>query len=404
MTRREWLTLAGFGAPVVLAGRGVAGEGTASADVMQRITSVIREYEAQGFHRTATTVDNASGDWLSAQVRRMGVPAMLESFPVDRVDPVACTLTVAERRIEGLPLFDGAFTSATAIQGRLGAEVGLFETAVNAAGRGALGDARRANRHHAIVAVTKGRTAGLCPSNADSFLKPFGPPVLQVSSEDELWLTERASQSAVVQLVAHVSRVASAANNVIVEVVGTEASLPPLVVMTPRSGWYACSSERGGGIACWLEIIRSLAASPTKHPVLFVASSGHELGHSGIDAFIARRSGIVQDSVAWVHLGANIGAATDRTHLLQASDDELDAAVTRALNAVGLEVTIRAPRGNVPAGEAEAVHRGGGRYVSIIGGNALFHHVDDIGAEATDPATIARFGAALIALVRSLAD
>ena len=155
--------------------------------------------------------------------------------------------------------------------------------------------------------------------------------MLQVSSEEENWLAERARQSAVVQLVVQVNRVATAANNVIVELVGTEPTLPPLVVMTPRSGWYACSSERGGGIVCWLELIRSLAASPTKRSVLFVASSGHELGHLGIDAFIANRNGIVQNSVAWLHLGANIGAATDTTNLLQASDDALDAAATEAL-------------------------------------------------------------------------
>ncbi len=403
MTRRDWLTLAGLGGPMVLAGHRVAGEATANAEA-ERITNVIREYEAQGFHRTATAVDNASGDWLAEQVRRSGIPATLEPFPVDRVDPMTCTLTVADRRIEGLPLFDGDFTGASAVQGRLGADVGLLDTAVNAAGKGALGDARRANRYRAIVAVTKGRTAGLCPSNADSFLSPFGPPVLQVSSEEENWLAERARQSAVVQLVVQVNRVATAANNVIVELVGTEPTLPPLVVMTPRSGWYACSSERGGGIVCWLELIRSLAASPTKRSVLFVASSGHELGHLGIDAFIAKRNGIVQNSVAWLHLGANIGAATDTTNLLQASDDALDAAATEALQTVGLAVAMRAPRGNVPAGEAEAVHRGGGRYVSIIGGNALFHHVDDVGAGATDPPTIARFGAALIALARSLAN
>ncbi len=154
--------------------------------------------------------------------------------------------------------------------------------------------------------------------------------------------------------------------------------------MTPRSGWYACSSERGGGIACWLEVMRALAATPARRSVLFVASSGHELGHLGIDAYIARRSGIVGNTIAWVHLGANIGAATDKTTLLQSADDEIDAAATGALKSVGVDVTIRAPRGSVPAGEAEAVHRGAGRYVSFIGGNALFHHVDDVGATATD--------------------
>ncbi len=402
MTRRNWLTLAGLGA---LAGaRGVVGNEVATPDAVQRIANVIREYEAQGFHRTGTNVDHASGDWLSEEVGRAGVRATLEPFALDRVDPVSCTLTIEDRRIEGLPLFDGAFTSAAGIDGTLGVDIALTETAVNAAARGALGDARRASRYRAIVAITKGRTPGLCPSNADAFLNPFGPPVLQVSSEEGTWLVEQARLGAAARLVAHVDRVAATANNATAEILGTQPALPPLVVMTPRSGWYTCSSERGGGIACWLEVMRALAATPARRSVLFVASSGHELGHLGIDAYIARRSGIVGNTIGWVHLGANIGAATDKTTLLQSADDEIDAAATGALKSVGVDVTIRAPRGSVPAGEAEAVHRGAGRYVSFIGGNALFHHVDDVGATATDAATIAKFAAALTALTRALAS
>ena len=402
MTRRDWLTLAGLGA---LAGaRGVVGNEVATPDAVQRIANVIREYEAQGFHRTGTRVDNASGDWLAEEVGRAGVRATLEPFALNRVDPVTCTLTIGDRRVEGLPLFDGAFTSAAGIDGKLGTDIAVTETAVNAAARGALGDLRRSGRYRAIVAVTKGRTPGLCPSNADAFLNPFGPPVLQVSSEEGEWLAEQARSGASARLVACVDRVAATANNVTAEVVGTRPALAPLVVMTPRSGWYACSSERGGGIACWLEVMRALAATPAQRSVLLVASSGHELGHLGIDAYIARRSGIVGDAIAWVHLGANIGAATDKTTLLQAADDEIDAAATGALKSVGIDVSMRAPRDIVPAGEAEAVHRGGGRYVSFIGGNALFHHVDDVGAGATDPVAIAKFAVALTALTRALAS
>ncbi len=91
MTRRDWLTLAGLGA---LAGaRGVVGNEVATPDAVQRIANVIREYEAQGFHRTGTNVDNASGDWLAEEVGRAGVRATLEPFALDRVDPVTCTLT-----------------------------------------------------------------------------------------------------------------------------------------------------------------------------------------------------------------------------------------------------------------------------------------------------------------------
>jgi hypothetical protein len=56
-----------------------------------------------------------------------------------------------------------------------------------------------------------------------------------------------------------------------------------------------------------------------------------------------------------------------------------------------LGVARRNPRGTVPGGEAEVVHRGGGRYLSVIGSNALFHNPLDRGANAVDLAVIARF-------------
>jgi hypothetical protein len=268
---------------------------------------------------------------------------------------------------------------------------------------GALGEARRANRHKAIVAITKGRRPGLCPSNADEFLTPYGPPVLQVSSDEESWLTEQARRGSNAMLIANVLRNGAIASNVIVGISGADSSLSPIIVMTPRSGWYSCASERGGGIACWLEIMRALRSGGLKRSVHFVASSGHELGHLGIDAYIEKRPGIVKRAALWLHLGANIGAATDlANNLLQSSEDELDQALTRCLNSAGIQVARRAPRGRTPAGEAEAVHVGGGRYVSAIGGNELFHHPDDRGPQAIDPSTITKFSAAVTALARQL--
>jgi hypothetical protein len=403
LTRRELLVAAGSSFVCMRQGR-LAAQGEAPA----RIAAVIGEYESQGFHRTATGVDQASAQWLASQVERAGLKPTLEPFNLSRVDPLVSSLEGGGRRIVGLPLFDAAFTPQSGVSGRLGplnssAEIGLTDTAVNAAGSGALGDARRANQHKAIVAITRGRRPGLCPSNADSFLSPFGPPVLQVSSEEREWLTDHANRGTKVQLIVSVARNDAVAQNVTAELTGSDTTLAPIVVMTPRSGWYWCASERGGGIACWLEIMRGLRVTPLKRSVLFVASSGHELGHLGIDAFIHQRPGIVKRASAWLHLGANIGAATDlANNLLQASDDDMDRRLTEAMTAAGLAIARRAPRTNVPAGEAEAVHRGGGRYVSSIGGNALFHHITDRGAAAVDPPTIAKFSAAYVAVIRTI--
>jgi hypothetical protein len=408
LTRRDWFRIAAFNACAAAAARR-AGAAQERPVAERRAAEIILEFQQQGWHRTGTTVDFQSSRWLADKVRAAGLDPDFEPFPLQRVDVATATLTAGDRRVDGIPLFDGSFTDAAGITGRIGvpgtdADIALVETAVNAASAGALGDARRSGRHRAIVAVTRGRRVGLCPSNADAFAKPFGPPVLQVSSEHAEWLAALASQRAEVRLVAHVNRVEAQAVNVTASLPGADAAAPPLVVMTPRSGWYACASERGGGLVCWLDIMRALRAGPRPaRRVLFVASSGHELGHLGINAYVDRRPGIVANSRAWIHLGANIGAAVDPLTTVQASDDESEKRLGDALAAAGLSVDRRIPRGQVPGGEAEVVHHGGGRYVSVIGRSAWFHHPDDRGPSVIDAAAMARFSNAFIAVARALA-
>lgn len=399
MTRREWLAVVAT-SPFVR---------WAAADRPQRVAQIVAAFESQGIHRTGTDVDRLSAEWLAAEVRNAGLTPALEPFPLSRVDPIAAALTIRGRRIEGVPLFDAAFTGAAGVEGRLGpaaddAELALVESAPNASATGVIGDTRRASRHKAIVCVTRGGRPGLCPSNADAFLKPFGPPVLQVSSEEGEFLQESARQGASAQLVVHVQRTPVEALNVTARLEGADRSLPPLVVMTPRSGWWTCASERGGGIACWLELMRELKTGPVARDVVFVASSGHELGHLGINAFVDRRSGIVSRSAGWMHFGANIGAAQDPGNTVQASDDGFEKTLADAMTAAGLAVTRRVPRGTVPGGEAEVVHRGGGRYVSVIGRNALFHNPADRGPEAIDPEVISGFADVFVRVARSLAS
>src|ERR1700730_16497049 len=54
----------------------------------QRLAEVIEAYDAQGNHRTATAVDAASAEWLARQVQKLGVQTELESFPLNRIDPL----------------------------------------------------------------------------------------------------------------------------------------------------------------------------------------------------------------------------------------------------------------------------------------------------------------------------
>jgi hypothetical protein len=427
LTRREWLSAALVSAASL--GRARAQE-SAGGERARLIRDLVQAYSDQGDHRTGSHVDRASAEWLGDEVRRRGLTPALEPFTLERVDVRSVALVARGRRIEGLPLFDGGFTAGEGVRGRLGrleagSPIGLTGTVPNGAGAGAIGDARRANRHTALVCLTRGSRAGLSPSNADAFLAPFGPPVLQVSSEHEEFLNGCVRDGDEVQAIAHVSRTRVEAFNVTATVAGADRTPPPLVIMTPRSGWYTCASERGGGIVCWLELMRALQSPAPARDVVFVASSGHELGHLGINAFIERRAGIVPRAVGWMHLGANIGAAVGPTpapqpapatadlppaasvaqspgNTLQASDEELERLLEGALASHGLSIAARAPRGRVPGGEAEAVHRGGGRYVSIIGRNGLFHHPDDRGAAVVDAAAVSAFVDAFAAVARKL--
>ncbi|MBX9826127.1 MAG: hypothetical protein K2Y27_14185 [Xanthobacteraceae bacterium] len=377
--------------------------------MQRRIGAVIHAYEEQGFHRTGTDADRTSGDWLANEVRQIGLDPALEEFPLSRVDPVGASLVVNDRRIEGLPLFDGTFTTPAGIAGTLGglnseAPIAFAELPPNGAEAGAFGAARRQSRHEAIVAATRGVRPGFCPSNADSFLRPFGPPVLQVSSEEAEFLAGCARRGAKALLTAHVERTQTHAFNVVTVVSGTDKGAAPLVVMTPRSGWWACASERGGGLACWLEIMRAVHAAKPVRDVLFVASSGHELGHLGLDAFIERRGGLVPAAKAWIHLGANIGAALGPGNILQASDDDLESMMVEAMTKFELGIDRRLARGTAPLGEAVNVHRGGGRFISIIGHNDLFHNPSDRGPDVIDLQVIERFASAFASVATSLAN
>jgi hypothetical protein len=61
------------------------------------------------------------------------------------------------------------------------------------------------------------------------------------------------------------------------------------------------------------------------------------------------------------------------------------------------------PHDRIPGGEAEVVHRGGGKYVSVIGSNLLFHNPADRGSAVIDAGVISRFVVAFAGIATGLA-
>jgi hypothetical protein len=363
---------------------------------IQRISKIIQEFDAQGWHRTGTTADQESARWLVNKGQNLGVALTLESFHLNRVAPHECYLEVGERIIQGLPIFDGGFTAREGISGRIGfigssAQIGLSRVGRASGPLGAEPDVefqkiRRSKQHEALVAVASGESPGLMASNAPDFCQPFGLPVLQVSSEEEEWLTNQALSNSLAHLVVSADRVESESFNVTGSVAGRNSETPPLIVMTPRSGWWQCASERGAGLACWLEVMRTMSRSRPYRDIIFVATSAHELGLLGLDDFLERRPSLVQESHVWLHFGADIGMETR----FSGTDHELQSQTSAVLNASGVKPATPAHVGDTVGAESQVIARAGGRVAAIVGHSPLFHLEADRWPEAIDPEAISK--------------
>jgi len=337
-------------------------------------------------------------------VHQLGAEPSLEPFTLNRIDPQSCYLRIAGRRIEGVPVFDAGFTGAEGVHGKLGplgtdAEIELVETepytlaAPGSQQLGQVSEARR-GRQKAVVVLTRGMKPGLFLMNAPDFSKPFGPPMLQISSAERDWLNEQAQNRTEATLVNQVRRTGARAFNVIAKIAGSNPRLAPLVFMAPRSGWWTCASEQGSRLVCWLEAIRVLAIGKLVRDCLFVALSGHELDILGIDAYLKRRPDLIKRAQAWIFFGSDIGKP-GQPNLIHASDDALEQWTVAAMEKEGLIVNGKARHDSAARGEAGPIQKGGGRFVTVACDSDLYHSVADRWPEAVDVALLARYARSL---------
>jgi hypothetical protein len=340
-------------------------------------------------HRTGTPGDQAGAEWLAREAASLGATVSLEAFKLNRVDPVSCWIESAGTHIEGVPVFDSPPTGPDGVNGPI-ALVHLSPWAVYTPDYHAM---RRASDRVGMVIVCRGAEPGLGLLNAERYREPYGCPAIHVAEMP---------RSEPTRLVSYYRRTAAEACNVVVKIPGRERARRTVVVMTPRSSWWQSTSERGGGLVCWLETLRALIAEPPLADVVMTANSGHELGHLGLDALLERRPGWDgPDGAIWVHYGANIGAAGGQLSI-QSADGPLREAMRHALTAFGQPPDTMAPATQVPTGETKDIHRAGGRYVTLVGNNQLFHLPQDRWPGATDVPAIERVAAGATAMVRAL--
>ena len=380
----------------------------------------IRAFESFGIHRTGGTGDDRTSDWLRDTLAEVGVAGELERFKFPRVEYRAARLTWPDGTIDGTPMYDGGFTDFGGIEGELCEDsdpdpFGKIVVATSALRGDRRWTAPMAREHYDALAE-QGIVGVVVPSgdpegevilrNAEHIKTPFNIPVLQVAAKDARRLTSSLVLGGVeATLEVDGERLQSNATNVVATVAGRDESLAPVVVMTPKSGWFTCAAERGGGIAIWLALAEAVAAISPRRSVHFVASSGHELHHQGLFHYLANRHGIVKEAAAWLHLGASIGARYPNARL-GGSDEYLHELAISAVRDAGVDldsIEVSAV-GDPGGGEARNIAEGGGRYVTFLGGHRYFHSPQDTVDIAVDAENVARWGQAAWTVLQGMLE
>ena len=275
---------------------------------------LIREYQDCGDHRTGTPGDDAATAWIVDALRGCDIHAGAQPFTFPRVDVRTGDVATAAGTVSGVPLYDGGATGPGGVSGplveaesvpggialwRAGSETPLHGPGIY----GPLGEAAAAGTL-GVAIIAGDDLGGPVVRNAERIDDPFELPVIQIAPRDAGPLTP-GSQA---RLTLDFARAPGRATNVVGMCPGADPAAAPVVLMTPKSGWYTCAAERGGGIAVWLGVAREAAVDAAPRALWLVASSGHELHHYGLDAYLDDLPIAVAEARCWVHLGASIGA------------------------------------------------------------------------------------------------
>ena len=377
----------------------------------KQIKKDLIKWDSIELHRTGTKGDEQTAFWLADEIKKCDLQPQLDSFSFTKRTPGKCEVTNGTFKAKGLPMFDGGSTSSkgiTEVSGSLNEKnviaVTKYSSSTMDEASLRLNEARKEDNHLAIIAIADvaPNAPGLAVLNAESYRKPFGPPVLQVATKEQDWLL-KLNKNEELTVSVQLTDEKSEALNIQTKIEGKDKSLNPLVIMTPKSGWWTCTSERGGGIAIWLNAMRYFAQNKPNRNVIFTANTGHELSHIGLDHFLENNPSLVKEAHAWVHLGANFAAKKGNV-LWQASNKDYMNIGIEELTSKGLDEVQTWPISSRPLGEARNIYDGGGQFISLLGSNSLFHHPEDRWPEAIDMAKLEKLNSFMMKMITDMAN
>lgn len=367
-----------------------------SAEEARRL---IREFAAQGIHRTGWPADDAASHWIGNWLNQHNIASQIEPFEFPRIHQAPSFVEWQDHHIEGVVLHDGGRTPRGGVIGPLVTAAGTARAPVRLLAPGTLADpmslmAAGGSLPAAAIVLAGDSQGEIVLRNAEHLATPRPVPVLQVAARHADALHDAASRGLSVRVVVDYQRVPARATNVIADI-QTPGASQQVVIMTPKSGWFGCAAERGGGLVIALAL--AAAAARTGHRRFHVRclfTSGHELGHWGLRAYLEAHPEIRAQTRLWIHLGASIGARHPwpGSPILYSKEPAWRAWFVPVLERLRAGPVTLAPIEQRPPGESREVldHP----FVSMGGAHRYFHSPLDTPSIAADADNVMAYAAA----------
>ncbi len=386
----------------------------------------VRRYAQLPDHLSGTPRSAKTLAWIARKLRRDGLRLHRQHYVYPRFIPTRVSLRAGTREVASraiAPLLYSGRTGPGGVSGQLydggngifdqhavAGKIVVVDIAYVANARGTNLDqaveAAAAGGARGLVAVTEG--VGDYPKWDDTNARTGtgGLPVLLVGKHSgaPVIAAARAGEQGRVVLQAETGRSCET------DIYGTLRGSDPrrkVIVGTPASSMVPAASERGSGVAGMLGLARYYSRFPRverSESLVFLATSGHEVGFLGLPALIRARERWFEDSDAYVHLGASIGAPTeteladgtiqtvetpDPSGSLYSSENPLlDQTIPNAFTESGVVLRQTQPHLRDPGEQAYAYHVGV-PIVSFSGASLFFHTAGDL-PDRVDPTLLGR--------------
>jgi hypothetical protein len=280
---------------------------------------------------------------------------------------------------------------------------GAFVRAALAFDRGAYLEARHvaalegifARRPAAVLLTIDHPSGEIFAYNVDQRQKPWPVPVILVAPKDRslLDLAQQSGRPVSVTVRGRWRRDAPGRNVVgRLERGAGRGSGRWLAISTPVTSWFTSTCERGPGIAGFLAMAR---LSRTRWPdanLVFVATSGHEVGHDGMKHFLRDDAPRPEATLAWAHFGASLACFQwHREGPRWVTDRSVDTRQRLILSSQAMETTVARRFKDIVATPVAGAHAGVGelrdvqaagypRFFGMAGSHTFFHTPADSAA------------------------